>query len=110
MVLTRGQREALKLLAEAGEGSTAPALVRRGCTPEDLHHLVRNGLVSAEPIRVRGKPPSPADFHLRISDAGRKALARHEPMGDGTRLVLIVLMLFVLGFLAGIVAGAFMKT
>ena len=60
--------------------------------------------------KKRDIPPSPADFHLRISDAGRKALARHEPMGDGTRLVLIVLMLFVLGFLAGIVAGAFMKT
>ena len=72
MVLTRSQRETLKLLAEAGEGSTVPALVRRGSTPEDLHRLVRDSLVSAERIRVRGKPPSPADFHLRINDAGRK--------------------------------------
>ena len=111
MVLTRSQREALKLLAEAGEGSTVPALVRRGCTPKELHRLVRGGFVRAERIGVRGKPPSPADFHLRISDAGRKALARHDVlMGDSTRLVLIVIMLFVLGFLAGIVAGAFMKT
>ena len=110
MVLTRSQREALKLLAEAGEGSTVPALVRRGCTPEDLHRLVRDGLVSAERIRVRGKPPSPADFHLRINDTGRKALARHDVLvGDSTRLVLIVIMLFALGFLAGIVAGALMK-
>ena len=53
MVLTRSQREALKLLAEAGEGFTVPALARRGCTPEDLHRLVREGLVSAERIRVR---------------------------------------------------------
>jgi gluconolactonase len=35
-----------ELLADAGEGSTVPALVRRGCTPEDLHRLVRRGLVS----------------------------------------------------------------
>lgn len=111
MVLTRSQREALKLLAEAGEGSAVPALVRRGCTPKDLHRLVRVGLVRAERIRVHGKPPSPADFHLRISEAGRKALARHDLLaGHSTSLVLIVIMLFVLGLLAGIVAGAFMKT
>jgi hypothetical protein len=110
MVLTRSQRETLKLLAEAGEGSTVPALLRRGCTPKDLHRLVRGGLVRAERIRVQGKPPSPADFHLRISDAGRKALARHDALvGDSTRLVLIVIMLFVLGLLAGIVAGALIK-
>jgi hypothetical protein len=59
---------------------------------------------------VQGKPPSPADFHLRVSDAGRKALARHDVLvGDSTRLVLIVIMLFVLGLLAGIVAGALIK-
>lgn len=108
MMLTRSQREALKLLAEAGEGSTVPALVRRGCTPKELHRLVRGGLVRAERIGVRGKPPSPADFHLRISDAGRKALAHHD--GTSLKLVLIVIVLFVLGLLAGVVAGAFMKT
>jgi hypothetical protein len=110
MVLTRSQREALQLLAEAGEGSTVPALVRRGCAPKDLHRLVRGGLVRAERIRVRGKPPSPADFHLRISEAGRKALARHDVLVGHSSLVPIVIMLFVLGLLAGIVAGAFMKT
>jgi hypothetical protein len=109
MVLTRSQPEVLKLLAEAEEGSTVHALVRRGSTPKDLHRLVRGDLVRAERIRVHGKPPSPADFHLRISDAGRKALARHD-VGDSMSLVLIVIMLFVLGLLAGIVAGALMKT
>jgi hypothetical protein len=111
MMLTRSQRKALELLAEAGEGSAVPALVHRGCTPKDLHRLVRGGLVRAERIRVRGTPPSPADFHLRISDAGRKALARHEVLVRENRsLVAIVITLFVLGLLAGIVAGALMKT
>jgi hypothetical protein len=107
MALTRSQRKGLELIANAGEGLTVPALVRGGCTAKELHRLVRDGLVKAERIRVWGKAPSPADFHLRISDAGRKALARHhEVAGRGTissKLVLIVL--FVLGLLAGVVVG-----
>jgi hypothetical protein len=109
MVLTRSQREALKLLANAGEGSTVPALVRGGCGAEELHRLVRSGLVRAERIQVLGKPPSPADFHLCISDTGRKALARnYEGAGHAkisAKFVLIVL--FVLALLAGMVVGAF---
>jgi hypothetical protein len=112
MVLTRSQRQALELLANAGERSTVPALMRGGCTAKDLHRLVRDGLVSAERIRARGKPPSPADFHLRISDVGRQALARHDELaGQGTISVMLVLIvLFVLGLLAGVVVGAFMVT
>ena len=64
MVLTSSQKQALKLLASAGEGSTVPALVRRGCTVEELHRLVRNGLANAERMQVQGKPPSRAVFHL----------------------------------------------
>jgi hypothetical protein len=109
MLLTRSQREALELLANAGEGSTVPALVRGGCTAEELHRLVRSGLVRAERIQVRGKPPPSADFHLRISDTGRRALGRHdERAGHGkisVRFVLIVL--FVLALLAGVMVGAF---
>jgi hypothetical protein len=112
MVLTRSQREALKLLANAGEGSTVPALVRGGCTAKDLHRLVRDGLVRAERIRAWGKPPSPVDFHFRISDVGRKALARHDELaGHGAISVkLLLIVLFVLGLLAGVIAGAFMVT
>ena len=85
-------------------------MVRGGCTADELHHLVRGGLVRAERIQARGKPPSPADFHLRISDAGRKALARHgERAGHGTISVKLVLIaLFVLALLAGMAVGAFM--
>jgi hypothetical protein len=103
MVLTRSQREALKLLAEAGEGSTVPALVRGGCTAEELHRLVRGGLVRAERIQVRGKSPSPADFNLRISDDGRVALARHDERAGRGKIV----VLFVLALLAGMVVGRF---
>jgi hypothetical protein len=109
MVLTRSQLEALKLLAHAGEGSPLPSLVRRGCPPEELHRLVRGGLVRAERIKARGKPPSRADFHIRISDTGRTALAQQDegaaPRKISLKLVLIVL--FALALLAGVVAGKF---
>jgi hypothetical protein len=110
MVLTRSQQEALERLASAAEGSTVPALVRRGCTADELHRLVRGGLVRAERMQVRGKPPSPADFHLRISDAGWKALARHDERAGRSRisLRLALIVLFVVALLAGMVVGAFM--
>jgi hypothetical protein len=109
MALTRSQLEALKLVAHAGEGSPLPALVRRGCAPDELHRLVRSGLVRAERIQARGKPPSRADFHIRISETGRTALAQH---GEGAAprkisMKLVVIALFVLALLAGMVAGKF---
>jgi hypothetical protein len=109
MVLTRSQRDALELLAKAGEGSTAPALMRGRCTAEELHGLVRGRLVKVERIRVRDQPPSPTDFHLRISDTGRKALARHDGRaGHGKISVMLVLIvLFFLALLAGMAVGAF---
>ena len=107
-MLTASQREALKLLATAGEGSTVPELVRRGCTDEELHRLVRDGLAKAERMQVRGKPASRAIFHLRISDAGRKALARpgDRPRRTNFSIRLVVLVLFVVGVLAGMCFGA----
>jgi hypothetical protein len=76
MVLTLPQLKALRLLHAAGTGSTVPALMRRGCTVDELHRLVRDGFARAEPMNVQDKRPSPADFYLRITGAGRKALAR----------------------------------
>jgi hypothetical protein len=108
MALTSNQREALRLLADAGEGSTVPALVRHGCTVQGLHRLVRDGLASAERMQVRGKPPSRAVLYLRISRAGRDALARHRDRSGRARISvqLLLLVLFVLGVLAGVVVGA----
>ena len=110
MVLTSSQREALRLLADAGEGSTVPALVRRGCTVQELHRLVRDGLASAERMQARGKPPSRAVLYLRISRAGRDALARHLDRRGHAKISvrLLLLVLFALGVLAGVVVGALM--
>jgi hypothetical protein len=105
MVSNRNQWKALRLLANAGVGSTMPALVRRGCTVDELQRLVRDGLASAEPIQVQGKRPTPADFYLRVSDAGRRALARQECRKGSVRLALL---LFVIGLLAGVGVAAFL--
>jgi hypothetical protein len=104
MALTRTQKEALRQLANAGVGSTVPALIRRGCTVDELHRLVRDGLASAEPMQVKGKRPTPSDFYLRISDAGRRALARPD-RGKGS---LWLALLFALGLIAGVCVAAFM--
>jgi hypothetical protein len=56
----------------------------------------------------RGKVPSSADFDPRISDIGRKALARHdERVGRKISMKLVLIVLFVLALLAGMVVGAF---
>jgi hypothetical protein len=55
-------------------------------------------------MNVQGKRPSPADFYLRISDAGQKALARESRRKWSVRLAL----LFLLGLLAGVCAAAFL--
>jgi hypothetical protein len=110
MVLTRSQRQALELLASAREGSTVPAVVRGGCTAEELHRLVRGGFVRAERLSALDRRPSRADFHLRISDTGRKALARHDQRAGNSKISmkLVLLVLFVLAVLAGMAVGAFM--
>jgi hypothetical protein len=58
----------------------------------------------AEPMKVQGKRPSPADFYLRISDAGRLALARENRRKWSVRMA----VLFLLGLLAGVCVAAFL--
>jgi hypothetical protein len=53
MVLTSSQREALKLLADAREGCTVPALMRGGCPVDELPHLARSRLTSQNGCAVR---------------------------------------------------------
>jgi hydroxymethylglutaryl-CoA reductase len=53
MMLTPGQREALKLLVSAAESYTVPALVRFGFTVEALRRLVRDGVACAERMQVQ---------------------------------------------------------
>ncbi len=81
-----------------------PALLRRGCTVDELHRLARDGFARAEPMNVQGKRPSPADFYLRITDAGRKALARENRRKWSVRMA----VLFLLGLLAGVCVAAFL--
>jgi hypothetical protein len=104
MALTAANWKTLRLLHIAGRGSTVPALMRRGCTVDELHRLVRDGLARAEPMNVQGKRPSPADFYVRITDAGRNALARENRRKWAVRIA----MLFSLGLLAGLSFAAFL--
>jgi len=76
MVLTNNQREALKLLANAADGYTVPFMLNHGRSVTALRRLARCGLATTDRVRVPGRRGAPAIARLRISDAGRKALAR----------------------------------
>jgi hypothetical protein len=76
MVLSTGEREALKLLAAAADGYTVPFMLSHGCSIAALRRLTRCGLASTDRVRVLGGRGAPAIARLRINDAGRKALAR----------------------------------
>jgi hypothetical protein len=76
MVLTTGQREALKLLANAADGYTVPFMLSHGCSVTALRRLARCRLAITDRVRVPGERATLTIARLRISDAGRKALAR----------------------------------
>jgi hypothetical protein len=105
MVLTTGQRQALELLADAAHGCTVPLMLGRGCDVVALRHLARYRLAVADRVRVPGNRRDTV-VRLRISDAGRSALARHNGRRISAKLVLLVL--FVVGLLAGIGVGTLM--
>jgi hypothetical protein len=75
MVLTNSQREALKLLANAADGYTVPFMLGRGCSVVALRRLTRCGLAITDRVRGPGKRRLTI-ARLRISDAGRRALAQ----------------------------------
>jgi hypothetical protein len=108
MVLTTSQRQALKLLANAADGCTVPRMLGYGCSIAALRQLARCRLVSTD-VRVPGDRRL-TEVRIRISDAGRKALARHDDRPDNGRIPakLVLLVLFVVGLLAGVGAGALM--
>jgi hypothetical protein len=76
MVLTTSQREALKLLANAADGYTVPFMLSHGCSVTALRRLARCGLTITDRVRVPGRRGAPTIARLRISETGRKALAR----------------------------------
>jgi hypothetical protein len=105
MVLTTSQRHALELLADAAHGYTVPLMLGRGCDVVALRHLARYRLAVADRVRAP-RNRSGTVVRLRISDAGRNALARANGRRISAKLVFLVL--FVIGLLAGIGVGALM--
>jgi hypothetical protein len=75
IVLTNNQREALKLLADAADSYTVPFMLNNGCSVAALRHLARYRLVVTDGVREPGRRRLTI-ARLRISDTGRKALAR----------------------------------
>jgi hypothetical protein len=76
VVLTNSQREALILLANAADGYTVPFMLSRGCSVAALRRLARCRLIVTDRVREPGKRGARVIARLRISDTGRKVLAR----------------------------------
>jgi hypothetical protein len=75
MAMSRDQRQALRLLAGSPLGATEAIMLAHGFTTEILTVLVRDGLATATPETVHaGKRPIEV-VRVRITDAGRLALA-----------------------------------
>jgi hypothetical protein len=71
------RRRALQLLADCPqEGCTQALLVAHGFTVEQMVELVRAGLATATPQRVRAGGHKLEVATLRITDEGRRALAK----------------------------------
>jgi hypothetical protein len=76
MTLSPEQRSALELLAAAGaRGCTESIMLAHSFEIELLDGLVRDGLATAEPDRVRAGGRSIEVVRVLITDAGRRALA-----------------------------------
>jgi hypothetical protein len=75
-MLTNNQRRALTLLANSMYGCTVPHMLSRGCTLAALRHLARSRLTVTDRVREPGRPGTLTVVRLRISNAGRKALAQ----------------------------------
>jgi hypothetical protein len=70
------RRRALELLAGCPqEGCTQPILVAHGFTVEQMVELVRAGLATATAQRVKAGRDKMEVATLRITEAGRRALA-----------------------------------
>jgi hypothetical protein len=76
MVISKEQRQALTMLADAGpNGFVKPILLTQGFALSVLEALVHDGLATARPETVRaGRQPIKVT-RFRITDAGRRALA-----------------------------------
>jgi len=69
------RRRAHELLASSREGVSEALMIAHGFTVPQMVELVRSGLASATPERVVVGNRAMQITRLRITDAGRKALA-----------------------------------
>jgi hypothetical protein len=76
-----------------------PVMLSHACSVDELRDLAHRRFTVADRVRQPGTLRAPTVVRIRISDAGRKAFARQE--GGTNRVRLGILVLFVLGTLAG---------
>ena len=69
------RRRALELLAGSRDGATEAIMIAHGITVEMMVELVRSGLASATPERVVAGKRAMQITVVRITEAGRRALA-----------------------------------
>jgi hypothetical protein len=72
------KRRALELLAGSAGGFTTSIMLMTGFTAELLAGLVRDGLATMEPEHVRAGERSIEVTRVRITDAGRRAIAASD--------------------------------
>ena len=106
-MLAADQHAALKLLAAAAHGCTVPCLLNSGCSVASLRHLARQRLAIADRVRVSREPKSGTIVRFRISKAGRQALQDGRHIRHKNLVRLAILLLFVVGMVAGMYVGAF---
>jgi hypothetical protein len=69
------RRRALALLAASPDGTTEAILLAHGFSTEMIVELIRDGLANAQAERVTASGRAIEVTRVRITDAGRRALA-----------------------------------
>ena len=70
------RRRALELLASCRDGCTEALMLAHGFTVSQMVNLVRDGLATAHTERMVGGSRATIEVaHLKITEAGRRALA-----------------------------------
>jgi hypothetical protein len=69
------RRRALALLAASPDGSTEALLLAHGFSTEMIVELIRDGFANAQTERVMASGRAIEVTRVRITDAGRRALA-----------------------------------
>jgi hypothetical protein len=76
--MTDDERRLLMMLTESADGSTDALLIAHSFDFDLMARLVRERLATATPERVFAAGNPIEVTRLRITDAGRRALARRE--------------------------------